>query len=152
MTKESLPLRVVFTGHVDHRKSTIIGRGLFCCGPLLFSVTLAVSLVALMSGCSVEARKARYLASAEKYFNAGDYEKAKIEYMKLLCNYIYDTYGRFPAHVDAFHVPGVWMQFSHLELEYYDKYFDPALYSRQAAHVTWWGDHAKDLTDPGGTV
>src|SRR5205085_392785 len=51
------PLKIVFTGHVDHRKSTIIGRGLFCCGPLLFSVTLAVSLVALMSGCSVEARK-----------------------------------------------------------------------------------------------
>ena len=78
------PLKIVFTGHVDHRKSTIIGRGLFCCRPLLFSVTLAVSLVALMSGCSVEARKARYLASAEKYFNAGDYEKAKIEYMNLL--------------------------------------------------------------------
>lgn len=26
MTKESLPLRVVFTGHVDHGKSTLIGR------------------------------------------------------------------------------------------------------------------------------
>src|SRR2546430_17487269 len=78
------PLKIVFTGHVDHRKSTIIGRGLFCCRPLLFSVTLAVSLVALMSGCSVEARKARYFASAGKDFHAGDYEKAKIEYMDLV--------------------------------------------------------------------
>ena len=26
MTKETLPLRVVFTGHVDHGKSTLIGR------------------------------------------------------------------------------------------------------------------------------
>jgi bifunctional enzyme CysN/CysC len=26
MTKESLPLRVVFVGHVDHGKSTLIGR------------------------------------------------------------------------------------------------------------------------------
>ena len=57
--------------------------------------------------------------------------------------YIYDTYGRFPAHVNAFHVPGVWMQFSHLELEYYEKNFDPALYARQAEHESIWKHTAK---------
>jgi len=64
-----------------------------------------------------------------------------IEYAREICTYIYDTYGRFPAHVNAFHVPGVWLQFSHLELEFYDKYFDPALYHRQAEHDQLWGEH-----------
>jgi hypothetical protein len=64
-----------------------------------------------------------------------------VEYAKEICRYIYDTYGRFPAHVNAIHVPGVWLQFSHLELEFYDKYFDAGLYQRQAAHDQLWGDH-----------
>lgn len=37
-----------------------------------------------------------------------------VEYAKEICNYIYDIYGRFPAHSNAFHLPGVWLQFSHL--------------------------------------
>ena len=64
-----------------------------------------------------------------------------VEYTKEICNYIYNTYGRFPAHSNAFHLPGVWLQFSHLELEFYDKYFDAELYSRQAAHHELWGNH-----------
>ncbi|MGC3994190.1 MAG: hypothetical protein QM779_08810 [Propionicimonas sp.] len=62
----------------------------------------------------------------------------QIQYVKDACNYIYETYGRFPAHVDAFYTPGMWLQFSHLELEYYDRYFDPAQYTRQAAHDALW--------------
>ena len=50
------------------------------------------------------------------------------------------TYGRFPAHSNAFHLPGVWLQFSHLELEFYDKYFEADLYHRQAKHHEMWGD------------
>ena len=64
-----------------------------------------------------------------------------IDYTKEICNYIYDMYGRFPAHVNAFHLPGVWLQFSHLELEFYDKYFKADLYHRQAAHDEIWGGH-----------
>ena len=64
-----------------------------------------------------------------------------IDYAKEICNYIYDTYGRFPAHVNAFHLPGVWLQFSHLEMEFYDKYFQPDLYHRQAGHQEMWGEH-----------
>jgi hypothetical protein len=89
------------------------------------------------------ARQYRSAANAEAYLQtAQPYEPKTIDYMKVVCNYIYDTYGRFPAHVDAFHLPGVWLQLSHLELEYYEKYFDPRLYNRQAAHGTWWNDHA----------
>ena len=39
---------------------------------------------ATLAGCSVEARKALHLQRGEDYFKAGDYEKAKIEYMNLL--------------------------------------------------------------------
>lgn len=61
-----------------------------------------------------------------------------IAYTKEICNYLYDTYGRFPAHVDAFVAPGVWVQFSHLELEYYDKIAEPWYYERQARHDELW--------------
>ncbi|HKB13799.1 MAG TPA: hypothetical protein VKD69_24200 [Vicinamibacterales bacterium] len=85
------------------------------------------------------ARAYRNVDGAEAYLRqAQQYSAKTVEYMKVLCNYIYDTYGRFPAHVDAFHLPGVWMQFSHLELEYYEKYFDPALYRQQASHDPVW--------------
>jgi hypothetical protein len=32
----------------------------------------------------------------------------------------------------------MWLQFSHLETEYYDRYFDPSQYTRQAAHDALW--------------
>ena len=63
-----------------------------------------------------------------------------IEYAKEICNYLFETYGRFPAHVDAFYVPGIWVQFSHLEIEYYEKFYKPELFSRQAAHAATWGE------------
>ncbi|MDH3598973.1 MAG: hypothetical protein OEU26_04950, partial [Candidatus Tectomicrobia bacterium] len=63
-----------------------------------------------------------------------------IEYTKEIVNYIYDTYGRFPAAANAWHIPGVWLQFSHLELEFYEKYFDDSLYKRQADHHKMWGE------------
>ena len=69
---------------------------------------------------------------------ASHYSKEAIEYTKEICTYLYETYGRFPAHVDAFHTPGMWVQFSHLELEYYDKFFDPGQYARQAGHDALW--------------
>jgi hypothetical protein len=47
---------------------------------------------------------------------------------------IYNTYGRFPAHVNVIHVPCVWLQFSFLEMEYHNKYFNGDLYSQQPAH------------------
>jgi len=67
--------------------------------------------------------------------------KEAMQYVKDVCNYVYDTYGRFPAHVNAMHVPGVWLQVSHLELEYYDKFFDESLYHWQAKHSEIWGAH-----------
>lgn len=66
-----------------------------------------------------------------------------IEYTKEIVNYIYDTYGRFPAAANAWHLPGVWLQFSHLEMEYYEKFFDESLYRRQAEREAMWGKPGK---------
>lgn len=59
---------------------------------------------------------------------------------KDICNYIYETYGRFPAHVDAMYVPGVWVQAHHLDLEYYDKLFVGGYTETQADHQQLWHD------------
>ena len=48
--------------------------------------TTSLALVVLMTvaGCSAEARKNRHLGRADKYFEAGEYEKAKIEYLNVI--------------------------------------------------------------------
>ncbi|HWB01681.1 MAG TPA: tetratricopeptide repeat protein [Verrucomicrobiales bacterium] len=40
--------------------------------------------VALFAGCSSKAKKGRHEESAKKYFDAGEYEKAKLEYINVL--------------------------------------------------------------------
>ena len=46
----------------------------------------------------------RYLAEA------AEYEADVIACCRDICNYIHETHGRFPAHCDAIHAPGIWMQ------------------------------------------
>jgi hypothetical protein len=80
-------------------------------------------------------------ADAEEYLRRQvPFSKKAVEYCKDICNYIFDKYGRFPAHVDAFHVPGIWLQCSHLEMEYYERFFKPELFRHQAAHAATWGE------------
>jgi hypothetical protein len=77
--------------------------------------------------------------NAEEYLRAQvPFSKLAIEYCKEVCTYMWDKYGRFPAHVDAFHVPGIWLQLSHLEIEYYEKYYKPELFRHQAGHAKTW--------------
>ncbi|HKU36715.1 MAG TPA: hypothetical protein VJR89_01175 [Polyangiales bacterium] len=58
--------------------------------------------------------------------------------VKDVCNYIYHTYGRFPAHVDAMYVPGVWVQAHHLDLDYYDALYQGGYSDTQAHHHEHW--------------
>jgi hypothetical protein len=62
-----------------------------------------------------------------------------VEYAKEICNYIWDTYGRFPAHIDAFYTPGMFLQVANLELEYYEKFYKTEQFERQRAHDVLWG-------------
>jgi hypothetical protein len=57
---------------------------------------------------------------------------------KAICNYIYETCGRFPGGVDAMHL--MWfMQAHHLDTDYYDKFFRAGVYgATHAAHMATW--------------
>jgi len=57
---------------------------------------------------------------------------------KAVCNYIFETYGRFPATTDAMHLMWV-MQAHHIDTDYYDHFFGSDAYGPQhAAHTTTW--------------
>ena len=67
------------------------------------------------------------------------YSQEAIHYTKEICNYIYDTYGRFPAHVNAFHAPGYLLQFHHVERGYYERFFsEDRQWKNQALHDELW--------------
>ncbi len=57
---------------------------------------------------------------------------------KAVCNYIYDTYGRFPGSTDAMHLMWV-MQAHHIDTDYYDRFFGSGTCgpTHQAHMVTW---------------
>jgi hypothetical protein len=78
--------------------------------------------------------------SAEAYLRlAQPHPPEAVEYTKEICRYLVETYGRFPAHVDAFYVPGIWVQFSHLEIEYYERFAAPGHARRAAEGRAIWG-------------
>lgn len=66
------------------------------------------------------------------------YHQEVIDCVKDVCNYIWNTYGRFPAHVDAMFVPGVWIQAHHLDLRYYDQLYEGGYSATQANHQRLW--------------
>ena len=51
-----------------------------------------------------------------------------IQIVKDVANYIYDTYGRFPAFVDPMYMRLVF-QAMHIDLDFYDKYYPKGSYS-----------------------
>jgi hypothetical protein len=69
---------------------------------------------------------------------AAAYTQEVIDCATDVCNYIYETHGRFPAHCDAIHVPGVWLQVHHAELEYYDRFFRDGLTEAHRLHDERW--------------
>jgi hypothetical protein len=66
------------------------------------------------------------------------YSPEVIACCKDVCNYIFETYDRFPAHADAMFVPGVWIQAHHLDLDYYDQLYQSGYTSTQARHHDRW--------------
>jgi hypothetical protein len=74
----------------------------------------------------------RYLAEASDY--AGDV----IDCTRDICTYIYETHGRFPAHCETIHVPGIWIQMHHVEEAYYDRFFKDGLTEAHRRHQHDW--------------
>ncbi|MBE3586009.1 MAG: hypothetical protein IMW94_07610 [Thermoanaerobacter sp.] len=68
----------------------------------------------------------------------------RVEVVKSVCNYIYETYGRFPAFVDPMY-SRLTAQAHHLELEFYDKYYPPGSYTDlHRQHFTLWHPELED--------
>lgn len=66
------------------------------------------------------------------------YSEDSIEAAKAYCSYIFDTYGRFPARYDNKTMP-VWIQAHHLEMGFYDKYFQQELVNdTHRRHMDIW--------------
>jgi hypothetical protein len=64
--------------------------------------------------------------------------KKVIQITKDYCNYIFDTYGRFPATFDSIVMPE-WLQVHHLEQEFYHKYgLDKLLNETHKKHMGLW--------------
>jgi hypothetical protein len=75
----------------------------------------------------------------DRYLNeARVYTPEVIDCVRDVCNYIYDTHGRFPAHCEAIHVPGIWLQVHHVEEPYYDQFFRNGLTDAQRRHTDLW--------------
>jgi hypothetical protein len=75
----------------------------------------------------------------QRYLNeARPYNQDVIDCVRDVCTYIYDTHGRFPAHCEAIHVPGVWLQVHHVEIPYYDEYFRNGLLDTHREHDELW--------------
>jgi hypothetical protein len=61
-----------------------------------------------------------------------------VEITKDYCNYIYDTYGRFPLTYDPIVMP-MWLQIHHLDVDWYDKYqIDGIINENIRQHLDKW--------------
>lgn len=66
-----------------------------------------------------------------------------VEATKLLCTYIWETYGRFPATIDPF-LMTIWYQAQHLDVGFYDTYYPGEAvpdHVRNHMHL-WHGEQA----------
>ena len=65
-----------------------------------------------------------------------------VEATKLLCSYIWETYGRFPATIDPF-LMTIWYQAHHLDVGFYDTYYPAEAVPDHVRHHMhdWHGEH-----------
>ncbi len=87
---------------------------------------------------SLFARIYRGEFGAQYLKQASNYSADVIACARDVCTYIYETHGRFPAHCDTLHVPGVWLQAHHVEEAYYEKFFRNGLTEEHLLHDQRW--------------
>src|SRR5437016_12525548 len=51
---------------------------------ILFRIVTLILAATLITACSKETRKGRFLAEADNYFKAGNYDKAKLSYLNVV--------------------------------------------------------------------
>lgn len=84
-------------------------------------------------------REAPFLDRNEFVAGVPRYSEQLVQCVKDICNYIYDTFGRFPAHIPAMALSATWVQAHHLDLDFYDRFYGKAAYTpTQADHYRDW--------------
>jgi len=69
---------------------------------------------------------------------AGMPSQEAIQATKDFCNYVYDTYGRFPAMVDTIQLP-IMVTVHHLDLDFYNEFYPPEAVSESIRrHMSLW--------------
>jgi hypothetical protein len=112
------------------------------CPPYYPSMDAAVDTLLrplLRNNASTQPGYVPYLLSdAEHHNGTVAISEEGIACTKAICNYIYETYDRFPGGLDAMHL--MWfMQAHHLDIDYYDRFFRPGAYGpTHAAHLSTW--------------
>lgn len=113
------------------------------CPPYFTSMDEAVDAVLTpmlrKHAASANPAQSPYLMSdAEHREGTVEISEEGIACTKAICNYILETYGRFPGGVDALHL--MWfMQAHHVDTAYYDKFFRPGVYgATHAGHMATW--------------
>jgi hypothetical protein len=119
------------------------------CPPYFASMDAAVEDVVgrmMRGGGSAPANRPAAHTMADAEFRGGMEEVSDegIACAKAVCAYIFETYGRFPASVDALHL--MWfMQTHHLDLDYYCKYFRSGACGRtHMDHMQRWHTNAEE--------
>jgi hypothetical protein len=111
------------------------------CPPYFPSMDAAVEalLAPLLRSSAAQPQHVPYLMSnAEHRSGTVEISDEGIACTKAICNYVYETYGRFPGSLDAMHL--MWfMQAHHLDTEYYDRFFRTGAYGpTHATHLATW--------------
>jgi hypothetical protein len=113
------------------------------CPPYFANMDAAVDAVLAPLGKNAQAANpapasAYRMSDAEHRRGTVSISDEGIACTKAICNYIHETYGRFPGSLDAMHL--MWfMQAHHIDTDYYDRFFRPGAYGpTHAAHLTTW--------------
>jgi hypothetical protein len=115
------------------------------CPPFYASMDAAVDSVLRPSSPGAGAAGAAPHRMSEAEHRAGTVRVSDegLACTKAICNYIFETYGRFPAGTDAMHL--MWfLQAHHIDPDYYDRLFNSGAYGpTHRSHMQTW--HGEDL-------
>ena len=112
------------------------------CPPFVPTMEGAVrTLVASKFGPNgIYAEQGRPWSRSETGQSIVPHDEQAIEATIRFCEYVYQTYGRFPAHADAFKTV-VAFQAHHIDLDFYDKFYpESSVPSTHREHFATWHD------------
>ncbi len=92
-------------------------------------------------------KAAPFLNRSEFVAGVPVYSDKLVQCVKDICTYIYETYGRFPSHLPTMELSPYWVQAHHLDLDFYDKFYQAGAYTEtQAQHYELWHGSATPWT------